>query len=84
MSLRLRIYPDSEEKHNKEFDSRWKSCRKIRERLSEVYTEELEALLKDDEDIKHLSEPNWTERQAFNLGMRKAFRKIIKDLNSEA
>lgn len=84
MSLPVKLYPKEANKGDSEvFEQMWSSSKQVRERLIELYSKQLENLCKDDEDVGNMASPNWKERQAFNLGKRKALREIITDLQSK-
>lgn len=84
MALPIKLYPKEANKSDSEvFEQMWISSAQIRERLVELYSKQLENLCKDDENVEQMASPNWKERQAFNLGKRKALRETITDLQSK-
>ena len=69
------------DKDREEFVASYNNCVHVRTILTQVLEQELEALIRDEEKLDNLSNPNWPDATAHRLGQRKKIRELISFLN---
>ena len=82
MYVGLTMGMNDEAKHN--FVAQWRNSQNVRLVLSEYFSTQLEKSIVEEEDVTTLADPNWQLRQAHALGLREAYREIIRYLDQKA